>query len=161
MFLFSLKSLKGKFILLLAVVIAAIIVCAVLSSDEPNENEPVTSVNAIDYSAQTQTEQLEFIASLGYTVNTEPDKVEDVVIPEEFDDIYTQYNDLQKSADLDLTHYKGCNAKKWTYTVTDYPGYENRDCIKINLLIYNGRVIGGDICSVQLDGFMNPLKQRN
>lgn len=157
MFLFSLKSLKGKFILLLAVVIAAIIVCAVLSSDELSDEEPVTSVNAIDYSASTQTEQLEFIASLGYTVNTEPDNVEEIVIPEEFDDVYTQYNDLQKTADLDLSDYRGCNAKKWTYTVTDYPGYENRDCIKINLIIYNGRVIGGDICSVELDGFMNPL----
>lgn len=158
MFLFSFKSLKGKFILLLAVVVAAIIVCAVLSSDEPSDDEPVTSVNAIDYSASTQTEQLTFIASLGYTVNTEPDSVEEVVIPEEFDDVYTQYNELQKAADLDLSRYKGCNAKKWTYTVTDYPGYENSDCIKINLLIYNGRIIGGDVSSVELDGFMNPLK---
>ena len=158
MFLLSFKSLKGKFILLLAVVIAAIIVCAVLSSDEQDTDEPVSEVNAIDYSASTITEQLSFIASLGYTVKTEPDSVEEVIIPEEFDDIYTQYNELQKAADLDLSPYKGCNAKKWTYTVTNYPAYENRDCIKLNLLIYNGRVIGGDICSVELDGFMNPLK---
>ncbi len=157
MFLFSLKSLKGKFILLLAVVIAAIIVCAVLSGDEPSDGEAVTNVNAIDYSASTQTQQLEFIASLGYTVNTEPDNVEEIVIPQEFDDVYTQYNDIQKAADLDLSKYKGCNAKKWTYTITNYPGYENRDCIKINLIVYNGRIIGGDICSVELDGFMNPL----
>ncbi|MBR5233184.1 MAG: DUF4830 domain-containing protein [Clostridia bacterium] len=157
MFLLSLKSLKGKFILLMAVVIAAIIVCAVLSDKEPSSDEPVTDVNAIDYSASTQTEQLEFIAQLGYTVNTEPDSVEEVIIPEEFDDLYTQYNEMQKQADLDLSRYKGCNAKKWTYTVTDYPGYENRDCIKINLLVYSGRIIGGDICSVELDGFMNPL----
>lgn len=158
MFLFSLKSLKGKFILLLTVVIAAVIVCAVLSDNESSDEEAVTNVNAVNYSAETQTEQLEFIASLGYTVDTEPDNVETLVIPHEFDDIYTQYNNLQKSAGLDLSKYKGCTAKKWTYTVTDYPGYENRDCIKINLLVYGGRIIGGDICSVELDGFMNPLQ---
>ena len=37
----------------------------------------------------------------------------------------------------------------------NYPGYEDLDCIHATLLIYDGQVIGGDICSTQLDGFMH------
>ena len=54
---------------------------------------------------------------------------------------------------------KGCTVKKWTYILTDYPGYEEKDCIRMNLLVYKGKVIGGDICSVELDGFMTGLQK--
>ena len=54
---------------------------------------------------------------------------------------------------------KGCAVKKWTYILTDYPGYEDKDCIRLNLLVYKGKVIGGDICSVELDGFMTGLQE--
>ncbi len=157
MFLVSLKSLKGKFILLFAAVLAAVIVCSVISSDGKGDNEDTSQINTVSLSASTQDELISFISSLGYSVKNEPDSVEEIIIPEEFDKIYEQYNELQKSSGLDLSRYKGCRAKKWTFTITDYPGYEERDCIKINLIVYGKRIIGGDICSVELDGFMTGL----
>ncbi len=158
MFLVSLKSLKGKFILLLAAVVAAIIVCVIVArGNTSGDSESISQVNALNYSALTSANQLEFINSLGYTVKTEPDAVNEITIPSEFDSVYTQYNEIQQEAGLDLTPYKGCTAKKWTYTITNYPEYKNQDCIKINLIIYAGRIIGGDICSVELDGFMTGL----
>lgn len=157
MFLVSLKSLKGKFILLFAAVVATVIVCAVISSGDAAENEDTTQNHAVSNSASTQDELMSFIAELGYTVKNEPDSIEEIIIPEVFDEVYEQYNELQKAAGLDLTAYKGCSAKKWTFTVTDYPGYENKECIKINLIVYGKHIIGGDICSVELDGFMTGL----
>lgn len=157
MFLVSLKSLKGKFILLFAAVLAAVIVCSVISPDGSGDNEDTSQINTVSLSASTQDELISFVSSLGYTVKNEPDTVEEIIIPEEFDNIYEQYNELQKSSGLDLSWYKGCTAKKWTFTITDYPGYEERDCIKINLIVYGKRIIGGDICSVELDGFMTGL----
>lgn len=157
MFLVSLKSLKGKFILLFAAVAAAVIVCAVLSPQNENGNEDTTKTDTVSLSVSTQDDLLSFISSLGYTAKDEPDSVEEIIIPEEFDKIYEQYNDLQKASGLDLSHYKGCTAKKWTFTITDYPGYEDTDCIRVNLIVYGKRIIGGDICSVELDGFMTGL----
>ncbi len=155
MFLISFKSLKGKFILLTAAVAAAVIVFTVLSSSESTNASPADGTP--DYSAASQEEIMSFINQLGLAVKSEPDSVSQVIIPAEFDDVYTNYNELQKQAGLDLSPYKGCTAKKWTYTVTDYPAYENSNAVKLNLLVYNGRIIGGDICSVELDGFMNPI----
>ncbi|MBR2893486.1 MAG: DUF4830 domain-containing protein, partial [Clostridia bacterium] len=43
----------------------------------------------------------------------------------------------------------------WSYEIKNYPGYENTDgVIRGNILVYDGIVIGGDICSIELDGFM-------
>ena len=163
MFLVSLKSLKGKFILLITAIAAAVILCVIFSGSEQKENYIPTDT-VMDYSASNDRERIAFLKQLGYTVRAEPDSINEVLIPSEFDDIYEQYNNLQKQSELDLEPYKGCTVKKWTYTITNYPEYTEKECIKANLLIYKGKVIGGDICNVELDGFMNPLcsaKQNN
>lgn len=156
MFLLSLKSLKGKILLIITAVIAIVIVFAVISTSEQTENVTPTD-NTLNYSASTDEERLNFINQLGLSVDSEPSAVREVMIPEEFDETYTNYNELQKQAMLDLEPYKGCNVKKWTYTVTNYPEYEGTQSIKINLLVYKGKIIGGDICSVEIDGFMKGL----
>lgn len=155
MLLISLKSLKGKFILLMAAVVAVVIVCTVLSASENTAASPADG--SPDYSAATQDDITSFINQLGLTVKSEPDSITQVLIPSEFDDVYTNYNELQKQAGLDLSPYKGCTAKRWTYTVSNYPEYENSNTVRLNILVYNGRIIGGDICSVELDGFMHSL----
>ena len=121
MFLISLKTLRGKFILLLSAVIAAVIVFALLSSSAGTET--AASDGALDFSASTQEEISAFIASLGFTVKQVPESVSDVVIPAQFNDVYKNYNELQKQAGLDLSLYKGRTVKKWTYTITNYPQY--------------------------------------
>lgn len=156
MFLFSLKSLKSKLILLVAAVTAIVIVFAVISNSEDAQKAKPTD-GVIDFSASTEEERLNFITQLGLTVERDPSGVKEIVIPEEFDDTYTNYNEIQKQSGLDLEPYKGCTVKKWTYTVTNYPEYEGSQSIKINLLVYKGKIIGGDICSVELDGFMKGL----
>lgn len=158
MFLVSLKSLKGKLILLVCVVVAAVVLCVVFSSDKeitPDESMTGLVHSELNFSASTEEERMRFIGQLGFTAKESPESVGDVLIPEEFDDIYTAYNELQKECGLDLSRYKGVSVKKWTYILTDYPGYEDKDCIRINMLIYKGKIIGGDICSVELDGFMH------
>ncbi len=159
MFLVSLKSLKGKFFILLAAVVAVVTVCVIVSKGNSpvNNNEALSRASTVvNYSADASN-QIKYINNLGYTVKTEPDSVTEIMIPEEFDDVYSNYNELQKQAMSDLTPYKGCKVKKWSYTVTNYPDYQNKDCIKINLLTYNNRIIGGDVCSVEIGGFMTGL----
>ena len=84
-----------------------------------------------------------------------------VKIPEEFNDVYSRYNEIQKSQGFDLEQYKGQEVTVYTYSITNYQGYENRDCIYANLLVCNNTLIGGDVCSTSAsDGFMQSLKKQ-
>jgi hypothetical protein len=46
--------------------------------------------------------------------------------------------------------------KRWTYELKNYPGYESKPgVVQANLLIDHGVVIGGDVCSLELGGFLH------
>ncbi len=151
MFVYSVKSNHIKAALLVAFVIMTVISLFVLS----NESEQTGKEQTINLSASTHEERMSFISQFGWEVDEEPVQVKEVIIPTETDDTYTAYNEIQKAQNFDLTVFAGERAKCWTYTVKNYDGYENQECIHINLLVYDGKVIGGDVCSVELDGFMH------
>ena len=151
MFVYSVKSKQIKLILLVSFVIMTGISLFILS----NENQQTGSTKSVSYDGETHKQRMEFISQFGWEVDEEPVEVKEVIIPTEPDDTYSAYNDIQKSQDFDLDSFAGERAKCWTYTVKNYKGYENQDCIHANILVCDGKVIGGDICSVRLDGFMH------
>lgn len=106
-----------------------------------------------------ESQRIAFLEQFGWTVEREPEEIREIVIPSEFNDVYQNYNKIQTEQGFDLTKYQGCTVKKWTYVVTNYPGYENSRCILASLLIYEDQVVGGDICSTELDGFMHGFKK--
>ncbi len=110
---------------------------------------------AVNNSASDIEELLKFVSGFGWDINNEPDDVREIIIPSEFDDVYEKYNQLQLSQGYNLEPFAGQRVKKWCFTVNNYDGYEDTDYIKINILVRNGQVIGGDVCSVKLDGFMH------
>ena len=79
------------------------------------------------------------------------------MIPQEFDETYEQYNQLQKEQGFDLERFKGQRVKVYTYQILNYP--DHPDNILAHLLICDWKVVGGDVCSTQLDGFMQGLDQ--
>lgn len=154
MFVFSVNSRKlGR----AAVPVAAIAACVALFFVFYGKGSADTaSAEALSYKASSKEERLSFISQFGWAVDEEPVEVREVAIPDAFDDVYNNYNELQKQQGLDLSLYCGKRVKRWTYTVTNYPGYpEGDDCVRINLLVFDGRVVGGDVSSVELDGFMH------
>ena len=68
------------------------------------------------------------------------------------DEAVAKYNELQKEAGFDLSNYKGKNV-----TVYSCPVW-NSDKL-LNLIVYDGKIIGGDISDVAFDGEMKPLKK--
>ena len=82
-----------------------------------------------------------------------------MIIPEIFDSVYQKYNELQRAQEFDLTRYQGRRVKRWTYEVKNYPDYEGT--VVANLLIYNNTIIGGDIASNALDGFMQGFRRNS
>ena len=117
----------------------------------------ICAAGNIDVDAATNSDRIEFIEKCGYTVLSEDATEKTVNIPEKFYDVYENYNTLQKAAGYDLSLYKGCKVKIYSYSITPPQNYSG-DCL-INLIVYNDRVIGGDVSSTALGGFMLPLKQ--
>ena len=74
-------------------------------------------------------------------------------IPAEFDKIMKTYNEIQKQQGLDLEKYSGKNVRRVTYEITNYPGVEGK--VLANIILYKNRVIGGDICSSDVNGFIH------
>ena len=68
---------------------------------------------------------------------------------------YDDYLALQSGQGFDLSKYAGKRVKRYTYEITNYPTGETG--ILANLLIYKNTVIGGEVLSPQLDGFLHGL----
>ncbi len=91
------------------------------------------------------------VRDMGYEdVLETPAEVVDVTIPERFNAVYERYNNLLKEGGYDLTPYKGKKCKRYTYLIPS----ENA---RANILVYNGKIIGGDISSITIDGIMLPI----
>lgn len=151
MFVFSVHKRQIK-MALLVLCIAAVAVAFFVVSNQGVEAAKEAQMNV---RAATAEERVAYLSQFGWSVEDDPVEVSEVIIPETFDDTYTQYNELQKAQGFDLSVYAGKRVKRWIYRVTNYPGFENCDCIQATLLVFDGQIIGGDVCSTELDGFMH------
>lgn len=147
-------SVNKKQIKLAVVVIALIMMCIMLAFLTKQSVETV-KLNSTNPVAGNENERIAYLAQFGWSVDNEPVEIKEIIIPAEFDEVYEKYNAIQLEQGFDLNNYKLQRVKKWTYKINNYPGYEGRDCIRATLLISDGKVIGGDVCSVELNGFMH------
>ena len=90
-------------------------------------------------------DRLAYLSGLGWQTSSQPIATEELLIPEEFDESYTGYLQLQADQGFDLTQYKGRRVKRYTYQLTNYPSQD--EPVQIALLIYKNRVVGGQIQS--------------
>lgn len=107
---------------------------------------------------KTNEERVKFLADLGWQVDEQPTCVSEVVIPLDFSDVYRKFNELQTEQGYDLADHQGEKATIYAYRVRNYVGYDGP--VVAELYVANDRVIGGDIHSLALDGFMHSLKRR-
>lgn len=153
MFLLSVKVTKRGVIASVCVVLvfaAAMFGLTALAKSSDERASAEKNGNSLE--AATNEERVRYLTAFGWELAEDPYEVAEVIIPEKFGEVYEQYNSIQKAQGFDLEKYKGKRVKRWTYQVTNYP--DNPDVVA-NLLIYNDEVIGGDVCSVALDGFMH------
>jgi len=152
MFVYSVKSSKLKFAVL--VVAGLVLVAALLLVTR--SDRPAAGSGAIRHAAATADERQAFLAQFGWEISEDPIEVAEIIIPAEFDATYERYNEIQLSQNFDLRDFQGQRVKRWTYEVLNYPGYEGRrGVVQANLLIDRGVVIGGDILSLELAGFIH------
>ena len=163
MFIKTFKTSKAELVIMLIGLICFIatlwyIITSASSGGAENASAlPVGQGQAEHFltSARTADERVGFLAQFGWEVEPDPLDVRDVTIPAEFDEVFSSYNDIQKTLGFDLEGYKGCRVKKWEYAVTNYPdGVRN---VKATLLIRNGTVVGGDISAGGSTQFVHSL----
>jgi hypothetical protein len=151
MFVLSIRHNRRKVIGVLAVLLAAVTITVVAVALRKSPPQAVCSGKKYSLAASTNEERVAFFKQFGWTVNSEPIDSGEVTIPEKFNDVYITYNNIQKEQGLDLLPYAGKTVQQWIYSVTNYPQQES---MRATILVYNGCVIGGDLCTPQLDGFM-------
>jgi hypothetical protein len=60
---------------------------------------------------------------------------------------------MQKKQGYDLGKFAGKRVKRFSYVITNYPGDVKN--IRINLLVRDNKIIGGDVCLMEPNGFMH------
>ena len=96
----------------------------------------------------------DIVKEMGYTdVEETPYEVVEFTIPQTFNKVYERYNNLLKENGYDLSPYKGKRCKRYTYLIPS----KN---IRANIIVHNGKIIGGDISGITLDGIMIPIKKQ-
>lgn len=156
MFVYSVKTSKSKIAVMIAAIIAiGLAVFAVMDKAD----SPAATDSALNLKAESAEQRAAFLSQFGWKFSQDPVEVTEVIIPSDFSLGYTEYAEMNKASGFDLEPYKGMRAKRWTYDILNYPGYENKQgYIQANILVYNGIVIGGDICSLEQGGFMHSLE---
>lgn len=168
MFIYSLKASTLKFI---AVVIISIGLLITLISVIPGTGDSVYAASAETNAAagkdvkinfknvKNNEDRIAFLRQFGWEADPEAIENVEALIPKEFDAVYLKYNEIQKAQSLDLSKYKNKTVQRYTYKIKNYAGYTGE--VYANLLIYKNNVIGGDICSAALDGFMHGFDPTN
>ena len=156
MFIYSLKASTLKFFAVVCVALATLITLIAFIPVSADNTAPVSGNIKIDYSGiKTEEDRIEFLRQFGWEVKPEAVESVEITIPERFDKIFTAYNEMQKRQGLDLSKYKKKNVQRYTYEITNYDGYNGT--VYANILVYRNKVIGGDVCSADLKGFMHGL----
>ena len=100
-------------------------------------------------------DRVAYLNGCGWQVTEEPLAVEEIRIPEEMDESYRRYLALQAAQGFDLERYAGRRIRRYTYEVTNYPTGESG--VQANLMLYRTTVVGGEVLSPRMDGFVHGL----
>lgn len=156
MFVYTLRANTLKFFSIIGVALIALVslILFVPGYDVATTGAILQEKEKIRYDKiKNNDDQLEFLAQFGWECGEAPIEEVTLDIPTEFDKIMKTYNEIQKQQGLDLEKYSGKNVRRVTYEITNYPGVEGK--VLANIILYKNRVIGGDICSSDVNGFIH------
>ena len=161
MFIYSLRASTIKFF---AVVCVALVTLITLIAFIPNFDGGSVSAatgNDVTYNFEkikTNEDRVKFLSQFGWQVNQDPIETSEVTIPSSFDRVFASYNEIQKQQGLDLTKYKNKEVMRYTYEITNYQGYEGT--VYVTVIVYRNKVIGGDVCSADVKGFIHGFAKK-
>lgn len=117
--------------------------------------EAAASTSPDPSGVRSNQDRVEYLNAYGWEVLEDPIATQELLIPSEMDESYADYLSLQSQQGFDLTKYAGKRVKRYTYEVTNHPSGESG--VQANLLLYKNTVVGGEVLSPELDGFLHGL----
>ena len=155
MFIVTAKVPRRK--LAVGTALAALICCCALAlTGMPNQFRAAAAPSQPDPKGiRSNEDRVAYLAGFGWNVTEEPLASQELLIPNEMDESYDDYLALQEEQGFDLKQYAGKRVKRYTYEITNYPSGEQG--VRVNLLIYRNRVVGGEVLSPASDGFLHGL----
>lgn len=155
MMIVSAKVSKKKVLTGLLVALGVILLLVFLCSKADATGESTPGDSTMTSEAATNEQRLAFLQSFGWEVDDAPTETQEVRIPAEFNDVFTRYNELQKSQGYDLSQFAGKAAKRYVYRITNHPNGEN---YYATVLIHKNEIIGGDVTGTGNGGTMHGFK---
>ena len=164
MFIYSFKASTLKLLGIISVTLAALIAIIAFvpvyadGLSSVSTGAQVEGEKSISYDkVKSAADAVNFLAQFGWTVDGGSPESAKVTIPSEFDKVFAAYNEIQKSQGLDLSKYKKKELTRYTFEVTNYDDYEGK--VYANVLVYRTKVVGGDICSADVSGFVHGFEK--
>ncbi|MBO4422216.1 MAG: DUF4830 domain-containing protein [Clostridia bacterium] len=151
MFVWSVRASTLKFT---AVLIASAAAIAALAVFLPKYDMRAQTASAVVTDGKVAGEDgiRGFLSQYGWEASELVDRAE-VTVPAQFDPVYEEYNTLQKKQGYDLSGYKKKTVSRYTFKIENYEGYGGT--VLADVLVYKNRVIGGDVCSADVNGFVH------
>ena len=160
MFVYSLRASTLKFFAVLCVALTTLITMIVFIPEYDGDLTELSTSGDVEIrydKVKTNEDRIAFLRQFGIEVESAPKESVEVTIPENFDKVFTGYNEIQKRQGLDLSKYKNKKVMRYTYVVKNYEGEEG--VVYANVLVYRNKVIGGDVCSADVTGFIHGFEK--
>lgn len=163
MFIYTAKVTKTKLVaivLIIGAIIAGIVLLKPTENayDALSEQQLEAEMVSITVSGISSNEdRVIFLNQRGLEVSENEIDVKSVQIPKEFDEVFEKYNEMQKESGFNLERFQGKTVEMYTYEVLNMSNAD--DEIHANILIYKNKIIGGDVSSVKLDGFITGFEK--
>ena len=156
MFIYTVKfdRKKAAFCVVMAalVIIGVILLLGAFQKRAAAAPAGETAGKPVSVSVRNEKGRVAYLAGNGWQVASPAESEGTVVIPRSFSAVFDDYNELQKRQGFDLSQYCGMEVTMYTYRVTN-PEYAGDEVMAV-LYVLNNRVIGGDVHSTALNGFM-------
>ena len=153
MLIYTMKFDKRKAVF--CVVMAALVIIGVIllvGAFHKRAEAGETASAAQTASVRGEKGRVAYLKANGWEVESPAESSGTVVIPRTFSSVFEDYNELQKRQGFDLSQYCGTEVTMYTYRVTN-PEYAGDEVLAV-LYVLGNKVVGGDVHSTALDGFM-------
>lgn len=164
MFIYSVRASTIKFFGVICVALAGLIALIAFVPNYISDSSVMTSVSdskTYNYDkVKNNDDAAKFLSQFGWNVDADKCERVEVIIPDEFDKIFSGYNEIQRNQGLDLSKYKNKKLTRYTFYISNYEGADGK--VLANVLVYRNKVVGGDICSAEISdkSFIHGFEKR-
>lgn len=155
MFVYTMKASGIKFFAVIALSVA-VLATAIAILPSVSAASDVASVSTNYKNIATEEDMVNFLSQFGYETESKPVKTFEIEIPKEFNSVFEEYNEIQRAQGLNLKRYAGKDATVYVFKITNYE-YEGE--VFATIFVRNERIIGGDICSKDNEGFVHGFQK--